>query len=373
MPKLEWIDHAADPAAWARAQGVSVEAVELLIRSPFIDLHLDLEVPVRLFGYRPERRHGPWRRVMPLMFHTDYPRLREARLTGVVYDLATNIFRTERGRMVITEANLARCVDQIEAWPDDLGVARSRADYDRLVGEGKTAFFLALQGGNALSLDPGVLDGPIGRELHRITLVHLKSSVLGGSNSPRQPDEGITARGRELVDAAVRNQVIVDLAHAGPRTFWTTLDAVDRSVPVIVSHTGMNSVRPLWRNIDDAAARAIGDRGGVVGVIYNGGFLDRVMPGRSCARARILDHLQAIIDAAGEGVAAIGTDYDGVITPPWDLPDITDHPKLVQDMLDRGWSPERVTGILGGNYLRVVAAIRPETPPPRAPRPLLRG
>jgi microsomal dipeptidase-like Zn-dependent dipeptidase len=38
---------------------------------------------------------------------------------------------------------------------------------------------------------------------------------------------------------------------------------------------------------------------------------------------------------------------------------VTCHPRLVQDMLDRGWSRERIGKVLGGNYLRVVSAIRP--------------
>ena len=47
-----------------------------------------------------------------------------------------------------------------------------------------------------------------------------------------------------------------------------------------------------------------------------------------------------------------------MIVPPHDLLDVTHHPMLVQDMLDRGWSETRIRKILGGNYLRVVAAAR---------------
>jgi microsomal dipeptidase-like Zn-dependent dipeptidase len=192
---LNWLDHAKDPAAWAASLGVSRAAVDLLLAGPFIDLHNDLEVPVRLFGYDPAKRHGPWRRTVPFFGHTDYPRIREARLTGVVYDLATNVFRGEASRQAITLRNLDRCEAQIAAHSEDLAVAYSRADYDRIVASGRTAMFLALQGGNALAHDPSVLDGEVGRRLHRITLVHLSSSVLGGSNSPSQPDRGVTERG----------------------------------------------------------------------------------------------------------------------------------------------------------------------------------
>jgi membrane dipeptidase len=361
MNRLAYVDHAADPEGWARQLGVSRHAVDLLLAGPFLDLHCDLEVPVRVFGYDPARRHGPWNRVMPFMFQTDYPRLREARLTGVCYDLATNVFRGERSRLEVARRNLARMVRQVEAWPHDLAVARSFADYEAIVASGRTAMLLTIQGGNALSHDPSVLDGPMGRDLHRITLVHLSTSVLGGSSSPSQADAGITERGRAFVAACNRNRVIVDLAHAGKRTFWAGLEAQDPSVPPIVSHTALDAVRPHWRNLDDDQVRAIADRGGVVGVIYQGSFLEPVpmgFPARS--RASIVAHLEHLVRVGGEDIAAIGTDYDGMITPPRDLTDITHHPLLVQDLLDCGWTDDRIRRTLGLNYLRVFREVRPD-------------
>ncbi len=95
-----------------------------------------------------------------------------------------------------------------------------------------------------------------------------------------------------------------------------------------------------------------------MGIVYQSDFLaPRAQLG--CGRSAILDHLAHVIDVAGEDAAAIGSDYDGMIVPPVDLPDITAHPLLVQDMLDRGWSEARIRKILGQNYLRVVGAVRP--------------
>jgi len=354
---LDYVDHRTDPGAWARQLGVSVEAVELLIDSPFIDLHLDLEVPVRVMRWNPSRHHGVAQRTRPFLGHTDYPRIREAQLTGVVYDIATNPFRRARKRLAITLANIEAARRRIEEHPDELALVTDRAGYDEAVTGGRTAFWLALQGGNALSADPTVLDGPVGQLLHRITLVHLTTSDLGGTNSPAGRDRGITAAGRHFVAACNRNRVLVDLAHAGKDTFWNALGVHDRSLPPIVSHTGVEAVHEHWRNVDDDQIRAIADRGGVVGVMYQSSFL---APGRGgCPRAAVLDHLQHIHDVAGDGVAAIGTDYDGMVVPPRDLEDVTCHPKLVQDMLDRGWPTDRIRGILGANYLEVVERIRP--------------
>lgn len=356
---LQYVDHRADPAAWAAQLGVSVEACELLLDADFIDLHCDMEVSVRVLGYDPAKRHGPWKRVVPLMGHTDYPRLREAGMTGVCYDIATNVFRGAASRQAVTLRNVARCIAQIEAHPDELAVARTRSDYDAAVAQGKTAFFLTLQGGNALEQDPSVLDGPLGQDLHRITLVHLSTSVLGGSSNPSQPDRGLTERGRGFVETCNANRILVDLAHSGKTTFWQALDAHTPDLPPIVSHTGVSAVREHWRNLDDEQVRAIADRGGVVGVMYQGAFLVQVPMFFAAPRAAVLDHMAHIIDVAGEAAVAIGTDYDGWITPLSDLHDVTHHPLLVQDMLDRGWSESRIRGILGGNYLRVVKEVRP--------------
>lgn len=353
---LAWTDPRRDVAGWARTLGVSVEACELLLDSPFIDLHLDLEVPVRVFGYDPTKHHGRFQKPPPFWRHTDYPRIREAGFTGVVYDIATNPFRTWRDRRRTTLSNVAAVQARIDAHPDDLEIVWDAAGYDRAVAGGRTAFFLALQGGNALSAEPALLDGPLGQLLHRITLVHLTTSRLGGTNSPAGPDRGCTARGRDLVARMNGARVLVDLAHAGKRTFWDVLDVHDPGLPPIVSHTGVDAVHPHWRNVDDAQIRAIADRGGVVGVMYQSSFL---APGRRCPRAAIVDHLEHVIQVGGEGAAAIGTDYDGMIVPPHDLGDVTHHPQLVQDMLDRGWSTDRIRGILGANYLKVVRAIRP--------------
>jgi len=355
--RLEVRDHRADPGAWAKELGVSEEACAILLASDFIDLHCDLEVPVRVWGYDPAVRHDPWRKPPLFMGHTDYPRLLEAGFSGVVCDIATNVFRRAPKRQEITLENLERLKRRVESFPEDLALVRNRAEYDRARARGRMAMFVALQGGNAVAEDPSVLDGSVGDLVHRITLVHLTNSRLGGSNTPGRRDRGLSGRGREFVRRCNANRILVDLAHAGKKTFWNALEVHDPALPPIVSHTGVEAVYRHWRNIDDDQIRAIADRGGVVGIIYASNFLEKhLLHGR---RVAIVDHLAHVVDLVGDDFAAIGTDYDGMIIPPRDLPDITHHPLLVQDMLDRGWPPERIRKVLGENYLRVVALARP--------------
>lgn len=341
----------------ASALGVSIEAVELLDDAHFIDLHLDLEVPVRLYGYDPLIRHPTSARPRVWFGHTDLPRLREARLTGVMYDVATNPFRSRSARVTTTQRNVERVVERIRALPEHFGVARTRSEYDALASEGRTACMITLQGANALSGAPELLETPLGQTLVRMTLVHLTSSDLGGTSSPLGRDQGLTALGREMIERMNAARMFVDLAHSGARTFWDALNVHSPDLPPIVTHTGVRGVRDHWRNLDDDQVRAIADRGGVVGIMYQSNFLEPVWTwGR---RASILDHIAHVIDVAGEDVPAIGTDYDGMIIPPADLPDVTHHALLVQDMLDRGWGEGRIRKILGENFLRSFGELRP--------------
>ncbi len=356
MAELAYVDHRLDPAGWASALGVSVHACRLLLDADFVDLNNVIDVPMRWFGYRPERHHGVARRPPIGTGHTDFPRLREASLTGVVMTVIAPPLATERGRLRATLRRAEAMVSSVGGHRSDLAFVVDRAGYERARVDGRTAFFLALASGDVLTADPTVLQGPFGQQLHRVAIVQRFHASLGGTSHPQDFDDGLTERGREIVDRCAEARIVVDLAQAGPTTFAAALE--HRSdVPFVVSHTGASGVHDHWSNLDDDQIVQIADRGGVVGVGYDGPTLAKVRA--SASRAELVAHLEHLLRVGGEHVAAIGTTYDGLIVPPHDLPDVTHHPRLVQDMLDRGWSEDRIRNVLGRNYLRLVAQVRP--------------
>ena len=102
--------------------------------------------------------------------------------------------------------------------------------------------------------------------------------------------------------------------------------------------------------------KAIADTGGTVGVIFATGFL-RPRGGPKDADV-VVDHLAHIVSVVGDDFASLGSDLDGAITPPRDLRSVGAYARLVQKMLDRGWSAERICKIMGQNFLRVVESLR---------------
>ncbi|HEX2042199.1 MAG TPA: membrane dipeptidase [Acidimicrobiales bacterium] len=348
----------------AQALGISKEAVEIWDASEVVDAHVESFVWSRVAGYDLARRHGNGALGGSFYSQADLPRMVDAGFGGAVLSVATNPFRRRHRRTETLLANLARLQAAVVACPHAAVVA-DHAAYRRARQNGHLACFLAVQGGNALG-SPADLELVPDDVVSRITLVHLTASPVGASSAPglRRPGRGrgLTPLGAELVEAMNARRVLVDLAHISPRGFWDALDVHDRAQPAIVSHTGVRGVHDHWRNVDDAQLRAIAELAGVVGVMLHSSFLgDRFWSGRADA---VVDHLTHVVRIAGEDTAAIGSDFDGLIVPPADLRTVTRLPVLVQRMLDRRFGPERIAKVLGGNYLRVVAAVRPGGPPP---------
>jgi membrane dipeptidase len=352
-------DHREDPDAWARTLGISHEAIALYLASDVIDLHIDSFIWTRVFGYRIDRRHGHGLLGARLYSQVDLPRLREARVAGAVWSITTNPVVRASQRGARFEANRQALVSTLTG-AGNVSICRNLADFRAARAADRHAAFLAVQGGNALdgdgALDRAARDG----DLLRVTLVHLSTSSLGATSAPAAPfarsDGHLTARGRDFVRRLDDLRVFVDLAHIHRRGFFDAVAVHDPSRPLMVSHTGVTGVTPHWRNIDDDQLRAVAATGGVVGVMYQSSYLGE--PGLGGRASSIVAHLQHIIDVIGDDHAALGSDWDGAIIPPRDLPTCLELPRLVQLMLDRGWTAERVGKVLGGNFLRALGALR---------------
>lgn len=347
-------DHRQDPAAWASELGISREAVELYLASEVIDLHVDSFIWTRIFGYDLSRRHG----LGPLggwfFSQVDFPRIREAQVSGAMWSITTSPVRSKSARASAFRKNLAALRARIADASDELELVRTRSEYLAARARGKHAAMIAIQGGNAVDRDLDALDLLQDDAVLRVTLVHLSSSRIGHTSSPLRvrADAGLTSFGKSYVEALDARRIFVDLAHIGRRSFFDAVEVHDKTRPLICTHTGVSAVTPHWRNLDDDQLRAIAATGGTVGVIFHGAFLG----GNSAGR--IVDHLEHIVRTVGEDHASLGSDFDGMIIPPPELRSCLFLPRLVQIMLARGFSADRIRKILGQNFLRALGALR---------------
>jgi membrane dipeptidase len=358
VTELAYHDWRRDPAGWAAELGISRHAVDLYLASDVIDLHLDTFLWNRIFRYDLRKRHGRGPFGGRFFSQVDFPRIREAQVTGATWVITTNPFRPARERPHALLENLRRLQGIFESVPRDFRVVRNAREYRAARAAGLHGAFLGIQGGNALDRDPEALDLVPDDLVLRVTLVHLTSSRIGTTSEPHgaRRGQGLSAFGKDLVRRLDAKRIFVDLAHVNREGFFDAVAAHDRSLPLLVTHTGVKGVTDHWRNLDDAQLRAVAETGGTVGIMYQSSFLgEPFWGGRAEA---VVDHLLHVVKTLGEDYASLGSDWDGMINPPRDLVTPLELPRLVELMLRRGVSEDGVRKILGGNFLRVVEQLR---------------
>jgi membrane dipeptidase len=319
-------------------------AQELHRETPLIDLHADTFEIVQLFGYDLAREHRPWPFIGQRLGHVDLPRLRRAGAAAQVFGLVVPPWTTRNGaeRLISRRADLMeQTCRRLEA---DLARAHSASDVIEAHRAGKVAALFGVEGSYGIAGNPAALDLLVKHRVLYMSPAHIFGAESGPSNHDRGDGEVTTALS-ELVDELWRRDVLVDLAHMARRPFLEICERATR--PVIVSHTGVAALNPIWRNIDDEQIRAVARTGGVVGVILTPQFLGR--PGV----AGVADHISHLVDVGGEDIAALGSDFDGLVRPPRDVTDAAGLPRITAELLARAMPERVVRKVLGLNALRV--------------------
>ncbi len=363
MQLLEYTDHRKDPQGWADGLGVSRAAIDLYAASDVFDFHIDSFIWTRIFGYDLTQRHGTGLFNARFYSQVDFPRIREAGVTGACWVITTNPAKvaTERADAFVKNIHELRSI--FASVPNEFAVVRNVREYRAARAVGKHGAFIGMQGGNALDRDLSAVDLIPDDLVLRITLVHLSSSALGVTSSPlagmgagKGKSRGLTPLGRDYVRRLNEKKIFLDLAHISREGFFDALEVHDKSQPFLVTHTGVNGVFPHWRNLDDDQIKAVADTGGTIGVMFHGEFLDGRRWGG--AMEAIVRHLEHIVKVAGDDYASLGSDWDGAISTPRDMPTCLELPKLVDLMLKRGWKEQSVRKVLGGNALRAIELLR---------------
>jgi membrane dipeptidase len=213
--------------------------------------------------------------------------------------------------------------------------------------------WLAFEGAGPLAERPEALDGWVARGVSSVGLVHTRGNALASSSGDPPPvSAGLSDAGRALVRRAQSLGVAVDVSHASDLAVRDVLALANEShVPVIATHSDARALVNEARNLDDDTLRAIAHTGGVVGVNFYTKFLAR---GRRAKIADVVRHVQHLIRIAGVDHVAIGSDFEGDITPPADLPNVRALPRLSGALGAAGLSADAIERVFGLNALRVL-------------------
>jgi membrane dipeptidase len=211
-----------------------------------------------------------------------------------------------------------------------------------------TAGLLSIEGAHALDGKLENLDVLYRAGYRMMSPSHFFDNDIGGSAAGVHKT-GLTEKGREWVRQMEARHMIVDLAHASAKTIEDVLAIAKR--PLVVSHTGVKGTCDNNRNLSDDQIRAVAAKGGLIGM----GYWDTATCGTD-ARA-IVKAMRYVSDRVGGEHVALGSDFDGAITAPFDTTGVVE---ITDAMLEAGYSEQEIRMIMGENVVRFLEANLPE-------------
>ena len=325
------------------------------------DLHSDL--PLGLLKRRFDGVEGSLR--------TEWlPRLRAGGVNVVVCAVYIDSLFLPEGALRRAVQLVDALYEEIAACADEIELALTADDLQRITAAGKVAALLAFEGAEPFGQDLAGL-----RLFHRLGLrilsfAWMRRTAFGDGAWENDSRGGLTRLGRQAIAEMERLGIIADVSHASDQTTWDILAASSR--PVIATHSNARALRDHPRNLSDEMIRAIAASNGVVGVVAVAGYIAT----EEASVARWADHIDHIAALAGIDHVAIGCDfYDDIEAmgaahdiPAWGtgrgLGPLTvegmrtwsDLPALTAELRRRGYSEDDLGTIYGGNFLRVMAA-----------------
>ena len=211
-----------------------------------------------------------------------------------------------------------------------------------------TAGLLAIEGAHALDGKLDNLDVLYRAGYRMMSPSHFFDNDIGGSAAGAHKI-GLTEKGREWVRQMEARHMIIDLAHASPRTIEDVLATATR--PLVVSHTGVKGTCDNNRNLSDEQIQAVAARGGLIGI----GYWDTATCGTD-ARA-IVKAMRYVSDRVGVEHVALGSDFDGAVTEPFDTTGLAE---ITDAMLEAGYSEAEIRMVMGGNVIKLLKENLPE-------------
>lgn len=329
----------------------------------------------------------------------DIPRMREGGLDALFFSIW--IPGTVTGREAVRQADvqIAAVRRQLERHPRELVLATSAGDVRRAQADNKIAALIGMEGGHMIAGDLANLRRFFERGVRYLTLTHSLNVEWADSSTDTPRHKGLSKFGERVVREMNRLGMIVDVSHVSDETFYDVL-ALSRA-PVIASHSSVRALCDSPRNLSDPMIRALAAKGGVIQINFHMSFLSQAFRDainadgqrlykaidaeavRRCGAdqacqmlesekqvreyvrdvklprvewTEIVEHIDYAVKRVGSRHVGLGSDFDGAYIP-YGLENASLLPKLTDALLQKGYSPDDIRNILGGNTLRVMEEV----------------
>ena len=285
---------------------------------------------------------------------------------------------------VATWENFLQTMAHLSAWMrrfrerDDILQVKETADIYTAKEQGKTGIILSFQNASPIENELDRLGLFLALGVRVIQLTYHETNLLG-SGCWERTDGGLSNFGVDAVREMNRLGIVIDLSHVGPKT---TMDAIEMSEqPVAITHANARSFCGHPRNKEEDALKLLAEKGGVVGATSFANFLPK---GFDSTVEDFVDAIDDMVERVGIDHVAIGTDsthdqplefwhyigsqqgtkfpstfadgsvpYTELSFQPKGIDSPAEFPNLAEALVNRGYSAEDITRLLGGNWMNL--------------------
>jgi len=276
----------------------------------------------------------------------------------------------------VPELALRRALDQVAALLAELEEAPSAClctTYSDILGakaEGKRGFILGMEGVEPLGADLALLRvfHALGLRVMGLTHALRNYAADGAFFDPKKTglQGGLSDFGVGLIEQAQAVGIVIDVSHLNDPGFWDVIKFARG--PIIASHSNCRALRDHPRNLTDAQIKAVADTGGVIGI--NAASLFTEPPDLP----HLMDHLDHLVKVAGREHVGLGLDFCNYLLqyktelekarmrprgylPVEGLDGDRDVPMIPTILAERGYPPDTIDLIMGGNFLRALLEV----------------
>ncbi len=279
-------------------------------------------------------------------------------------------------------------------------IVKNETDLEAALQHKQLAAMMGVEGGHMMEDNLAYLDSFHARGVCYMTLTWNNSTSWATSAKEESHDsmlhqpKGLNDFGRSVVKRMNELGMMIDVSHIGEQTFWDVMKITTK--PVLASHSDAYALCHVPRNLRDSQIVAIAKNGGVIDVNFYPGFVDSEFDRKESAfnarhkqerdsllkinpetyyasdylankykdeiqslrppLSKLIDHIDYLVKLAGIDHVGLGSDLDGISYTPLGIDDVTDYPKITEELLKRGYSKTDIRKILGENFLRVYKA-----------------
>ena len=235
-----------------------------------------------------------------------------------------------------------------------VSIARTPLDVFNDKRAGRKSIMLGIENGLALGDDILNVEHFAKRGVVYITLCHNgDNAICDSARRSEGTNGGVSVWGQKVIKEMNRLGIMVDLSHAGEKSFYDALEISE--TPIVCSHSNCKALCDVPRNLTDEQLAALARKGGVAQITLYNGFLRNDDQEASIIDA--MNHLDHAVDIMGIDCVGLGTDFDG----DGGVCGIADSSELINftvQLLRRRYSRSDIGKLWGGNWLRVMKSVQ---------------